>query len=71
MTVKLHKIKDNVYSFNTQEDNPDSPTYADTDYLASRYNKWSSWLVSSSNSPTVLISEHPTLTSVKEHYSSC
>lgn len=69
VTVKLHKISRDLYNFNTQADNPDSNTYADTDYLVSRYGTGSTWLVSSSLDPLVLVSEHFTLTALKEHYS--
>lgn len=71
MTLKLNKLDKNLYVFNTQADNPKSETYAETEYLVSRYGFQATWLVSSSLDPLVLISEHPTLTSVKEHYSSC
>lgn len=69
MTIKLHKISRDLYSFNTQDDNPTSETYADTDYLVSRYGTGSTWLVSSSLEPLTLVSEHLTLTALKEHYS--
>ena len=68
MTIKLHKISRDLYSFNTQDDNPTSETYADTDYLVSRYGTGSTWLVSSSLEPLTLVSEHLTLTALKEHY---
>lgn len=68
MAIKHHKIKDNVYNFNTQEDNPASATYADTDYLVSRYMVGSTWIVSSSNDPLVMLSEHSTLKDVKTKY---
>lgn len=66
--MKFYKIKDNVYSFNTQQDNPASATYADTDYLVSKYGVGSTWLVSSSNAPLVVLSEHANRTDVRAAY---
>lgn len=70
MTIKLNKMSRDLYHFNTQDHLPTSAQrgYAETDYLASRYGTGSTWLVSSSLDPLVLVSEHLTLTALKEHY---
>lgn len=68
MTIRLNKMSRDLYVFNTQADSPNSETYAETEYLVSRYGFQATWLVSSSLDPLVLVSEHPTLAAVKAHY---
>lgn len=66
MTLRMEKLKKDLYIFNTQP--KDSPTYAETEYFASRYGMNATWLVSSTLDPGTLISEHPTLADVKKVY---